>query len=238
MKDPNPCLSWLAKPVAHRGFFNLSDAPENSMKAFDYALKAGLAVEMDVQQTKDGAVIVFHDETLNRMTGVKGDVAHWTLKDLQSLYLNQTDQTIPTLKEVLDLVQGRIPLHIEIKQEGVVGDLENAVLAVLENYAGPYCILSFNVKSLMYVKKHNPQIPRVLNVSKILSFETLRGMLWAKPVSLNAGDWYASLSQINFFKKFIPIGIYTLKSQEAYSHFEGVAAPLIFEDVERVWFKG
>ena len=101
---------------AHRGLHdNKSDAPENSMKAFQKAVDAGYGIELDVQLSKDQIPVVFHDETLNRMCGVDGKVWQYTLKELQKMKLADSDETIPTFEAVLKTVGGKVPLIVEYK---------------------------------------------------------------------------------------------------------------------------
>lgn len=101
---------------AHRGLFdNDSEAPENSLPAFKRAVDAGYGIELDVQLSKDGIPVVFHDATLKRMCGVDGNVWDYTLKELQQMKLANSSATIPTFAEVLKTVDGKVPLIIEYK---------------------------------------------------------------------------------------------------------------------------
>ena len=105
---------------AHRGLHN-DEIPENSLAAFEAACEAGHGIELDIQLSKDGEVMVFHDYTLIRMTGKEGKVCDYTAAELKSTSLKGTDQTIPTFAEVLDLVNGRVPILVELKGPGVAG---------------------------------------------------------------------------------------------------------------------
>ena len=108
----------LGVHYAHRGLFdNESDAPENSLAAFKKAVEAGYGMEFDVQLSKDDIPIVFHDATLQRMCGVEGNVWEYTLKELQQMKLQQSNETIPTLEQVLRVVAGKVPLIIEYKMD-------------------------------------------------------------------------------------------------------------------------
>ena len=151
--------SWLVKtPIAHRGLHN-EDIPENSLPAFENAIKHKFAIELDVRSTQDGAIVVFHDDNLGRMTGTSGYISKMNLDDIKKLRLLKTAEQIPTLKEVLELVAGRTPLLIEIKNMNKVG-LEKEVYKVLAGYSGEYAIQSFNPYSLEWFKEHAPQIKR------------------------------------------------------------------------------
>ncbi len=149
------------RPYAHRGLWT-QGVPENSLAAFARAAEQGFAIELDVQLSRDGEVMVFHDYTLDRMCGVSGKVCAHTAKELGALALNGTDQTIPTFREVLDTVAGRVPLLIELKGESGNTDLVPATLRVLADYTGDWCMESFNPLLLRAVKKHAPGVVRGL----------------------------------------------------------------------------
>lgn len=153
---------WLtAKSIAHKGLWaEGSERPENSLAAFTKAADNGWPIELDVQLSADGHVVVFHDYELERMTGADGKLADKTLAELQQLRLAGTAQTIPSLREVLTLVDGRVPLFVEIKNEGTVGDLEDAVADELSGYEGRAAVMSFNPYSLARVAQGAPERPR------------------------------------------------------------------------------
>ena len=152
--------SWLfSRPIAHRGLHSV-DAPENSLKAFERAIEKGYAIELDVRPIDDGTIVVFHDEKLTRMTDRDGYVCKLTQQDLNEIRLKGSDEKIPTFKEVLDFVDGRAPLLIEIKNDSSVGFLEHATLELLSSYNGEFAVQSFNPYSMEYFKKNAPQIMR------------------------------------------------------------------------------
>ena len=152
--------SWLfSRPIAHRGLHGI-DAPENSLAAFGKAIEAGFPIEIDVRPIDDGTVVVFHDDKLTRMTGLDGYVCNMTKSDLEKVRLRNSDERIPTFKEVLEFVDGRTPLLIEIKNDSTVGQLERDTLELLSSYKGEYAVQSFNPYSMEFFKKNAPQIPR------------------------------------------------------------------------------
>ena len=107
--------SWLVeKYVAHRGLHD-EESPENSLSAFEKAIQKGYVIELDVQQIADGTVVVFHDSSLSRLTGQDGYLKNLIQEDLSACYLGGTKETIPTLQQALDLIDGRTPIIIEIK---------------------------------------------------------------------------------------------------------------------------
>ena len=152
--------SWLfSRPIAHRGLHGI-DAPENSLAAFGKAIEAGFPIEIDVRPIDDGTVVVFHDDKLTRMTDLDGYVCNMTKSDLEKVRLRNSDERIPTFKEVLEFVDGRTPLLIEIKNDSTVGQLERDTLELLSSYKGEYAVQSFNPYSMGFFKKNAPQIPR------------------------------------------------------------------------------
>ena len=157
--------AWLTHiGFAHRGLHDaLAGIPENSMPAFERAIERGYGIELDVHLSSDGVPVVFHDEELGRMTGFPGEVYDHSLAELRALKLIPGGYQIPTLEEVINLVQGRVPLLVEVKNYGQpVGKLEEAVGKILCDYTGPLCVQSFNPMSLKWFLKHHPKILRGL----------------------------------------------------------------------------
>lgn len=147
--------------IAHRGLFdNESDAPENSMAAFGKAVEAGFGIELDVQMTADGHLVVFHDLNLKRMTGMEGRVTDHTLEELSAYTLGNSGETIPLFSDVLKMVDGRVPLVIEIKVLFRYRATTEAVERMLRTYGGVYCMECFNPLVLAWYRKHDPSILR------------------------------------------------------------------------------
>lgn len=146
---------------AHRGLFdNDGDAPENSLKAFELAAKAGYGMEMDVQVTKDGVPVVFHDFTLERMCGKEGKVCDYTWQELKDFTLAKSRETIPLFADVLKVVGGRVPLIVEIKVEWMDLSVCPAADELLRSYQGLYCIESFNPLVLLWYRRNHREIVR------------------------------------------------------------------------------
>ena len=151
------------KLVAHRGLHHSTvGVPENSMAAFRRAVERGHAIELDVHVTADNKLVVFHDEKLERMCGVPGLIESWTLADLKKLRLLGTEEQIPTLDEVLELVNGQVPLLIEIKnyKRENIGRLEKILVARLDKYQGRFILESFNPEVLVWLHRHAPRFIR------------------------------------------------------------------------------
>lgn len=143
---------------AHRGLWD-EQKPENSLAAFRAAAEAGFGIELDVQLSADGEVMVFHDYTLDRVCGVRGKVAERAAAELTHIPLNGVEnECIPTFKAVLEAVGGRVPLLIELKGESGDTALVPRVLEILKGYGGPWCMESFNPLLLRAVKKQAPEV--------------------------------------------------------------------------------
>ena len=152
---------FLNRYYAHRGLFdNEARTPENSLPAFRKAVKAGYGIEFDVQLSKDGKLVVFHDATLKRMCGVEGHVWDYTLEELKQFRLMNTEETIPTLEETLKVIGGRVPLIIEYKLDRVQTKVCELADQVLRKYQGPYCIECFHPLAVMWYRNNRPDIMR------------------------------------------------------------------------------
>ncbi len=149
---------------AHRGLHG-GDVPENSLAAFRRAAEAGYGIELDLQLSSDGEVMVFHDYTLERMTEAEGTLSSHTAAQLRQLRLKTadgaiTEETIPTLREVLAAVDGRVPLLIELKGESLDTSLCPRADEILSSYKGAYCVESFNPMLLFWYRRHRGGVMR------------------------------------------------------------------------------
>ena len=146
----------------HRGLYdNRRGVPENSLPAFRAAAEKGYGVELDVQLSLDGAVVVFHDDTLDRVCGVHGNVANFTLSQLQGMKLLDTEETMPLFTDVLAvLAQGAGPLIVELKAGKRNRELCEKTRALLRDYPGVYCVESFDPGIVAWFRKNAPEIIR------------------------------------------------------------------------------
>ncbi|MGU3576290.1 glycerophosphodiester phosphodiesterase [Brucellaceae bacterium C25G] len=151
----------IENPIAHRGLHDMNKACwENSLTAAEAAVKQGFAIECDVHLTKDGEVVVFHDSALKRLTGRDGYIYELTLAEAQALTIGTTNDHVPSLRQLLDLVDGRVPLIIEIK--GTLGHDDGLVKKTaeeLKSYQGPVAIMSFDHHIIRQFSSDAPGIP-------------------------------------------------------------------------------
>ena len=138
---------------AHRGCYNNKDIPENSLSAFKIALKNNVNIELDIKLLKDNSLVVFHDYNLKRMTGIDKLINDCTYNDICNLKLLNTNEYIPLLTEVLDLVDNKVIINIEIKEYSLFNKIEKRLLSIIKHKNYKILISSFNPLSLIYLKK-------------------------------------------------------------------------------------
>lgn len=157
---------------AHRGLHEKDKSvPENSMAAFAKAVEAGYGIELDINLTADGTVVVFHDDSLLRVCGVDKLITNCTAAELSAYRLENTSEGIPLLEDVLKLVDGRVPMIIELKNTKNWPDLCVKAAALLSDYPGPYCIESFHPGIVRWFYKNQPKVVRGQLSANHRSFE-------------------------------------------------------------------
>ena len=149
MKTPQ---TWLfTTPITHRGLFD-ENKPENTAPAFLTAIENGYAIETDVQMTKDGVLVCYHDDNLKRLTGIDKDIRELNYSEIKDLCpLNKTYKIL-TFEEFLNLIDGKTPILIEMKSQKYPG-LEDKLVEMLKTYKGPFAVQSFNPKMIKKVHK-------------------------------------------------------------------------------------
>jgi len=155
-------LAPFSRPIAHRGLHDPARGiVENSWGAFDAAVAAGYAIECDLRPTADATAIVFHDATLDRLTGQTGRLDHLTMADVRALRLSGSGEPIPTYAELLHHIAGRVPLLVEIKSDwdppsaAFIAHITDRTLSA----AGPVALMSFDPAVLCAVRLRAPRIP-------------------------------------------------------------------------------
>ena len=232
---------WLTDVyVAHRGLHdNNSDAPENSIPAFKLAAANGYGIETDVQMSKDGVLVVFHDDTLARMTGASGKLCDFTFEQLRELRLLNTDCQIPTFDEFLEAAAG-VNLIVEIKTHSDIGEVEQKVYDALKNYEGNYCIESFNPFIVRWYKVHAPNVIRgqlscdyegaPFSKFKKWILRELKLCKWngSQFIAYDA-ETIRNNKAVKRFGKKIPIICWTIKSQAQHDELRDCYDNMIFD---------
>ncbi len=165
--SPDGVPDWVVEvPLAHRGLHHPAGGhgaavPENSLAAFRAAADAGVGMELDVRLTRDDVAVVAHDRSLLRTTGADLLVDRCAHDELADLRLEGTGEHLPTLAEALAAVDGRVPVMVEVKNEGLrAGRVEAAALEVLRGYDGPACVASFNPLTVGWFLRNEPRLLR------------------------------------------------------------------------------
>ena len=165
--------------AAHRGLYEKDQSvPENSLEAFSRAANAGYGVELDVQLSKDGQVVVFHDDTVDRMTDRKGRVDSFTLSELQAMPLKGTGHRVPLFTDVMAVLDGVSPTIVELKSTKNYPELCEKTLAILRTLKGPYCVESFDPHIVRWFKKNAPDILRGQLTESFSNWRKSGATLW------------------------------------------------------------
>jgi glycerophosphoryl diester phosphodiesterase len=237
---PIECEKWMtSRPIAHRGLHD-ETTPENSVPAFEAAIAAGISIELDVQLSKDGEAVVFHDDNVLRLTGVDRDIEKMTIEEIKALRFRGTDLQIPTFEEFLALVDGRVPILVEIKKHRK--PLERIVIERLQRYGGEFAIQAFNPFVIRYVRKLDPTIACGLLSSK---FEDMKLMRIKKAGIKNARLFFIAKPDFLSFeihsfpndriadfreKLGLPVLAWTVKTKEELEHAKHFCDNIIFEN--------
>ena len=167
MARPDKLQALAAHAYAHRGLHG-DGVPENTLSAFRAAMAAGLGIECDIRKSSDGRAVVFHDAELERLTGRAGAMGARSVGDLTAIMLTGSEETIPTLRDALDLVAGKVPLLLEVKSDDrrPVDAICRAVRRDLDGYQGLAAVMSFDPRVPRWFAEHEPDVLRGLVVSE------------------------------------------------------------------------
>lgn len=224
-------LLWLQKPrfryiekvkpftkmdYAHRGLFNQT-FPENSKGAFQRAVVEGYGIEMDVRRCKDGLVI-HHDEDLKRSAGREEKISELSLAELREIKIFESEETIPSLEEALEIIGEHVPLLLEIKCEEEHFATAKAVQDVMDGFQGDYLIESFQPQVLLWYRIHRPKLLRGQLSEKNVGGCCLRRkvMSWLLVHVVSRPDFIAFEKGGSFWVRLwhglgIPTFVYTLR---------------------------
>lgn len=236
-------FDWLLSiPVAHRGLHD-DEFPENSMPAFEAAIKHGFNIEIDVHLTRDGALVVFHDDTLKRVCGVEGKVRDFTLDELKKLRLADSQYTIPTFDEFLSLVKGKTGILCEIKGLNPYDNsIAEAVCKRIADYDGNIALQSFNYGAVRYCRRHSDR-----PCGQLCTWQDWHGKDRAHVMDFMGKLWVNRLSRPHFtaydirsaadnkylerVREKMPVLVWTVNSPEKLDLAAQVADNIIFEDI-------
>jgi len=217
--------------IAHRGFHN-QQFPENSMGAFELAIANNFHIEFDLHLSKDKQLVIFHDDDMERMTGISGKIEDYDYEYLKTLKLGSSEQTIPLLDDLLNLVNGKVGLVIEIKTYKPNNDLLCKLLVDrLKEYEGDYVVQSFDPTIVATIR----QLDRtIIRGQLVCGFEDNKDMkkstkfllknlmlnIIARPDFINTEYRYYT-KKINRIHRYKPVICWTIRSkdQQRLAHF-------------------
>ncbi len=233
--------SWITKqPIANRGLYT-EEIPENSIGAIKNAMEKGYGVCVDVRALADGTIIVFHDATLGRLTQADGFINNCTYSDIEDLTLGKTKEKIPTLKQVLETIDGKVPLLVDIRNMDKVS-FEKNVWKVLQNYQGEYAVVSANPHSLEWFKLNAPTVKR----GQVSSFYKHSDLPFSVKFAYKRMKLNKDVSEPNFIiykaddlpnrfvKKYknLPLLAYHVNNEETYNRVKKIVNNVVFEGFE------
>ena len=227
---------WLfTKPIAHRGLWS-NEIVENSLSAYEKALEHGYTIEIDLYSSTDGVIFSFHDDNLKRMTGESGFIYEKSASELSALRLNGTNEKIPTFEEVLTLVNGKVPLLIELKNQPDKNYVDK-VIERLKSYKGEFAIQSFNPKYIKRVKELAPEFCRGILATKthgkhlpFIQRFVVKNMSFNRPIKPDFISYsFEDLPLKKRKTKDIPVIAWTITNTQDYQKIKPFAKNIIFE---------
>ena len=241
----------IERPFAHRGYhsnlLNCKKIPENSLDAFSQAIEKNYAIEMDIHFTKDSKIIVFHDFFLGRLTTKTGFVFSKNLGFIKEAKLSN-NQMIPTLEEALNLINGRVPILLEVKfSKHIRKNLEmfsNVLEKKLESYKGPLALMSFSTDLIQFIRKKNlfsrfplgltTSFPKVDSSGNMAKNNKIENEIVLNELQFVSQDWRGiEDSRIKRLKKLgIAILSWTITSKEIEKSLKGLVDNITFEHYE------
>lgn len=243
MKNEALLAPFLVHPIAHRGLHD-ENIDENSLAAFREAIKHRYAIEIDVHLTKDKQLVVIHDSSLERVTGLKGQVEAMTVTEIRKCLLLKTKEKIPLLHEVLEIINGQVPLLIELKVVKNRQPLADAVIKALDNYRSKtmIAIQSFDPLIMRYLRKTYPEAYAYGQLAtrdvgndqpgyvKFL-FKTML-VNWISKPNFTAYDiTYLPQRKIKRIRRKMPVLAWTIDHEEKYQRALKCADNVIFEHI-------
>lgn len=228
--------------LAHRGLHTKDKKiPENSLAAFRAACEADYGIELDIQLTKDEQIVVFHDDDLKRVCNIDNRVDFYTYQELQEFFLASTAEQIPLFSEVLKLVNGKVPLLIELKSGSKNSLLCRKAVELLKNYHGHFCIESFNPFIVRWFKKNAPYILRGQLSAPAKEFYEVAPKYQAFLLSHLLSNFLARPHFIAYHKQKHSLTVrlaeslgamrivWTVRKKDDHNHFEQLNDAVIFE---------
>ena len=206
--------------IAHRGVHN-SEIIENTIPAFSLAISKNTPIELDVNILKDGNIVVYHDSNLNRLMNIDQDISEYNYSDLKKLVFPNTDIHIPLFSEVLELVNGKVLVVVEIKKSKTFScsDYCKRIVSILEKYSGNFIIKSFDIKIVKWFLKNTNYITGLLITKRKNNYNDMFvnsnfGISLINPDFISVSTKIMNSRVIQNFRKKHPVLIWTIKNKE------------------------
>ena len=249
----------IERPFAHRGYHSRSligskkSIPENSLGAFKLAIENNLSIEMDIHLTKDLEIIVFHDFFLGRLTTKTGFIFSKDSNYIEQAKLSN-NESVPTIEDALNLIDGRVPILLEIKfSKHLKKNLEvftRVLEKKLEGYNGDVALMSFSLDIIKYIRKRNlfgriplgltTSFPTIESLDNKIKNNKIENEIISNKLHFISQNWKGiNNSRIKRLKKLgIAILSWTITSEEIERSLEGLVDNITFEGYEpdlRYW---
>ena len=219
MKNINFLKSNL---IAHRGLHN-SEIPENTLPAFYKCVDKKYIIELDIHILTDNSIVVFHDHNLKKLTGVNKVVETLSYPQLSKIKIDKK-YTIPTLKQVMHIVDGKVPLLIEVKDMNNNSKFEEELVKILDNYKGKFAIQSMNPYVIDWFYKNRKDYIIGLIVFNDLNYKLVK-------------KYVKKIDFISVYKKQLPFKInklvlgWTIRKESEYKKYRNLCDNLICENI-------
>ena len=233
---------WITDTlIAHRGLHDAQGNPENSVGAFRKAVAAGYGIELDIHLSRDGRLVVFHDDNAKRLTGRDLKITSASFAELSALRLADTEYRISALEEVLELVAGRVPVLIEVKAGSRVDRVGSLLASLLKGYDGPAAVQSFDPRIVVWLRRHLPDVPRGQLAGGLKEVPAARRLL-LRSMAANAvsrPDFIAfelGAMPDRFVAMWqrvlrVPLVLWTIRTEEELAKARSFGANAIFDDI-------
>ena len=210
--------------IAHRGIYNNITIYENTLESIMYAVKNNIIVEFDIRLTKDDEVIVFHDEDGERLLKLKDKINSLTKEDIDYM----SHYHIPTLKEVLDSINGIVPIVIEVKEDNKI--IREKLIKILKDYKGKVAIQSFDYDAVRFYKKRGFITGLLINKKNV---PLLKKKLCVD--FLNIKHDLLDRMEVNLLKQKYYVICYTIDTREGVGYYIKIYNNLIVDNIEEVF---
>ena len=208
--------------IAHRGL-HTSQIPENTLPSFVKCVDKNYIIELDIHILSDNTIVVYHDHNLKKLTGVNKIIETLSYAQLSQIKINKK-YTIPTLKQVMHIVDGKVPILIEVKDVDNNSEFEEELVKILDNYKGKFAIQSTNPFVIDWFYRNRKDYVIGLIVFNDLNYKLVK-------------KYVKKIDFISVYKKQLPFKInklglgWTIRKQSEYEKYKYLCDNLICENI-------